>query len=31
MDEIICYTSYLPAGEEKSINFMELLLDDMAL
>lgn len=28
MDEIICYTSYLPAGEEKSINFMELLLDD---
>lgn len=28
MDEIICYTSYLPEGEERSIDFMELLLDD---
>lgn len=28
MDEIICYTSYLPEGEERRIDFMELLLDD---
>lgn len=28
MNEIICYTHYLPEGEEKYISFMELLLDD---
>ncbi len=28
MDEIICYTSYLPEGEERIITFVELLLDD---
>lgn len=26
--EIICYTDYLPEGEEQNISFMELLLDD---
>ena len=28
MDEIICYTTYLPKGKEQSITFEELLLDD---
>ena len=28
MDEIICYTGYVPYGEEREITFMELLLDD---
>lgn len=28
MDEIVCYTSYLPEGEERVITFAELLLDD---
>ena len=28
MEEIICYTAYLPAGERRNITFLELLLDD---
>lgn len=28
MDEIICYTSYIPAGNEKTISFMDILLND---
>lgn len=28
MEEIICHTTYLPEGEERFINFMELLLND---
>ena len=28
MNEIICYTNYLPEGTEQNISFMELLLDD---
>ena len=28
MDEIICYTAYLPENNEKDISFLELLLDD---
>ena len=28
MDEIICHTTYLPEGEARLIDFMELLLDD---
>ena len=28
MEEIICYTDYLPEGTKQTITFMELLLDD---
>ncbi len=28
MEEIICYTRYLPKGEQRKLTFMELLLDD---
>lgn len=28
MEEIICYTAFLPDGEQKKITFMELLLDE---
>ena len=28
MQEIVCYTTYLPEGTEQYITFMELLLDD---
>ena len=28
MDGIICYTPYLPEGEERDISFLELLLDE---
>lgn len=28
MDEIVCYTPYLPEGEERNISFIELLLDE---
>lgn len=28
MEEIICYTNYLPEGTEQNISFMELLLND---
>ena len=28
MEEIICYTSYLPEGAKQNIPFLELLLDE---
>ena len=28
MQEIICYTTYLPLGKEQNISFLELLLDE---
>lgn len=28
MDEVICYTRYLPKGEQRNVGFLELLLDD---
>lgn len=28
MDEIICYTPYIPEGDEKIISFMDILLND---
>ncbi len=28
MQEIICYSNYLPEGTEQTISFMQLLLDE---